>query len=289
MSIEKLSTNASLKEVMDKFEEISIQDLSSINIKVVSKLPNNAKEGDIVILSNYPYTKVIVSKKEPTLANNEIWLNISEDKDCNIKANKVDFVSTIADCKIKINNELVRINVYKYINNEFVHINSLLNLYVAPNYYNEDIHGGFWDYNADTSWTDVNARTDTANGIEIRLKRSMDGTSIRSIYSANKIDLSPFKTLEVKYKVVSATASSSYYVKTYAGVADNHNDMASASGINFISSVVNENIISNVGKEIVANVDISNLTNSAIVKLILYVATSTGDATILVKSMKLLR
>ena len=31
MSIEKLSTNASLKEVIDKFEEISFKDFSSID------------------------------------------------------------------------------------------------------------------------------------------------------------------------------------------------------------------------------------------------------------------
>ncbi len=32
MAISKLSTSASLKQVMDKFEEISIQDFSSIDV-----------------------------------------------------------------------------------------------------------------------------------------------------------------------------------------------------------------------------------------------------------------
>ena len=36
MSIEKLPTSASLKEVMDKFEEISFQDFSSIDIITAS-------------------------------------------------------------------------------------------------------------------------------------------------------------------------------------------------------------------------------------------------------------
>ena len=41
MSIEKLSTNASLKQVMDKFEEISLTDLFSLNIIIRNELPSS--------------------------------------------------------------------------------------------------------------------------------------------------------------------------------------------------------------------------------------------------------
>ena len=36
MAISKLSTSASLKQVMDKFEEISIQDFSKSNIDIIT-------------------------------------------------------------------------------------------------------------------------------------------------------------------------------------------------------------------------------------------------------------
>ena len=41
MAINKLPTSASLKEVIDKFEEISFKDFSSIDIITASKLPTN--------------------------------------------------------------------------------------------------------------------------------------------------------------------------------------------------------------------------------------------------------
>jgi hypothetical protein len=84
MAISKLPTSASLKEVIDKFEEISLQDMDSVNIKVMSSLPRSAKEGDIIILNSYEYTKVIVARKEPNLNNNEIWLSVLEQVNNNL-------------------------------------------------------------------------------------------------------------------------------------------------------------------------------------------------------------
>src|SRR5699024_7206632 len=135
-------TSASLKQVMDKFEEISLQDMDSINIKVMSSLPNSAKEGDIIILTSYEYTKIIVARKEPNLNDNEIWLSILELTESNIKSKKIKFISSVMDCKIKINGQTERLNVYEYKNNSFVHLNSDFNIYIAPSYHNENIHGG---------------------------------------------------------------------------------------------------------------------------------------------------
>ena len=54
MAISKLSTTASLKQVMDKFEEISLQDFSKPGIDIITArtLPSVVKEGQIVIITD---------------------------------------------------------------------------------------------------------------------------------------------------------------------------------------------------------------------------------------------
>ena len=79
MAISKLSTTASLKQVMDKFEEISLQDFSSIDIITSSELPAKVKEGQIVIITQNTPNKIYVSfdTKEISLSNNDILLQVS--------------------------------------------------------------------------------------------------------------------------------------------------------------------------------------------------------------------
>ena len=81
MAISKLPTNASLKEVMDKFEEISLQDFSSINIIVRSELPITGKENQICILSDIHTTNIILSPKQSDKSNdaNRIFMLIGAD------------------------------------------------------------------------------------------------------------------------------------------------------------------------------------------------------------------
>ena len=63
MAISKLSTSASLKQVMDKFEEISIQDFSRSNVDIITAktLPSVVKEGQIVIITQNTPDKIYVS------------------------------------------------------------------------------------------------------------------------------------------------------------------------------------------------------------------------------------
>ena len=63
MSIEKLPTSASLKQVMDKFEEISLQDFSNIDIVVKNELPKDVKENMIVIISDITPSKILADTK----------------------------------------------------------------------------------------------------------------------------------------------------------------------------------------------------------------------------------
>ena len=60
MAISKLPTSASLKEVMDKFEEISLLDLSLIDVITATELPKTVKNGQII---NYDDETSLVSYK----------------------------------------------------------------------------------------------------------------------------------------------------------------------------------------------------------------------------------
>ena len=62
MSIDKLSTNASLKQVMDKFEEISFQDFFAIDIVVKNELPSVVKNNQVVIIGD-PTAKIYIDNK----------------------------------------------------------------------------------------------------------------------------------------------------------------------------------------------------------------------------------
>lgn len=290
MAISKLPTSASLKEVIDKFEEISLQDMDSINIKVMSSLPNSAKEGDIIILTSYEYTKVIVARKEPNLNDNEIWLSVLEFGESNIKSKKIDFISSVMDCEIKINGQTERLNVYEYKNNSFVHLNSDLNIYIAPSYHNENIHGGvasnYYEY---SNSAQSNTRKDTDDGIELYISRTDTGQSLRNIYTTQKIDLTPYKKVEIKYEVVSASGSNSY-IYFFGGVASNTaKDGINATRNSYIAYEENRELENSVGKELSFNVDISDINTTSHVKITSYVSGSSYYSRILVKSIRLLK
>ena len=74
MGINKLPTSASLKDVMDKFEEISLQDFSSIDIITASELPTNGKEGQLCIITDVEPSKIYFDYVTPTLLESEIFI-----------------------------------------------------------------------------------------------------------------------------------------------------------------------------------------------------------------------
>lgn len=74
MAISKLSTSASLKQVMDKFEEISLKDFSSIDIITAEKLPNGGKEGQLCIITDVKPSKIYFDYVTPTLSKSEIFI-----------------------------------------------------------------------------------------------------------------------------------------------------------------------------------------------------------------------
>ena len=78
MSIEKLPTNANLKQVMDKFEEISLMDFSSIDIITAKELPETGKEGQVCIITQYESNAIYMSFDEPTLSEKDIHIKMDK-------------------------------------------------------------------------------------------------------------------------------------------------------------------------------------------------------------------
>ena len=122
MSISKLPASASLKDVMDKFEEISLQDFPSIDIITASELPDKVKENQIVCITNITANKFIISVDSPEqIANNDIWIkNHSTD----------NFVGEVRN--VKTSNKLIKIlikEIYQLIETDYV----LLDAYVGRN------------------------------------------------------------------------------------------------------------------------------------------------------------
>ena len=78
MSIEKLSTNASLKEVMDKFEEISFLDFLNINITYSNELPSEANEGHLHIVTDYSPSHTYLQFEKPLLQENDVYIKMEQ-------------------------------------------------------------------------------------------------------------------------------------------------------------------------------------------------------------------
>lgn len=263
-----------------------VKNLQSVNIKVASSLPSSAKEGDIVILCNYTYSKIIVSSKEPALVNNQIWLAITESAECDINFNNVNFVSRVVNSKIKINGALEKLNVYKYINSSFVHINSDLDIYICPTYYNQDIYGGMISNEYDNGGVETSTKKDTNEGIEIYLSRDDYGECSRNICTKNKIDLTLFKTVEFKYKVVEAKGS---YSELFFGVSSSSSVGGRVStSNNYLANKNNNTVVSDIGKELSVSLDISNINTSAHVNITAYTA-SDNYLKVLIKSIRLIK
>lgn len=75
-----LGNNASLKEVADKLEELSLQDFSNIDIVVKSELPSTKKEGQLVIICDDADKKIIASTSESDKENDSIFILLSPSK-----------------------------------------------------------------------------------------------------------------------------------------------------------------------------------------------------------------
>lgn len=112
----------SLKEVMDEFEKISLMDLSSIDVKLYTKLPTDVKNGQLAILCDNTNLEIVLSSKEADIKDNCVFCyigNIEEDKESfSIKNIKLYFKYIH---KI-VNNVKTNLVAYVGINREWVKV-----------------------------------------------------------------------------------------------------------------------------------------------------------------------
>ena len=100
MAISKLPTSASLRQIMDKFEEISLQDFSSIDIITASSLPSTVKNGQIVIITSTKPNKIYISTdaSDVTLGNTDILLCIGGSTKRTLASSSKEFKLPFASC-----------------------------------------------------------------------------------------------------------------------------------------------------------------------------------------------
>lgn len=115
MSIEKLPINASLKQVMDKFEEISLTDFSNIDIVVKNELPSEVKNGQIVAISD-SYNDIIfqADKNNYNFKENDIYIKLFD------RINKHFVIGKSKKVSLYI------FGVEKFINNRWERIDSYI-------------------------------------------------------------------------------------------------------------------------------------------------------------------
>ena len=80
MTISKLPTSASLRQIMDKFEEISLQDFSSIDVITASELPVSGKEGQVCIVTDTEPNNIYFDYTKPSMSNTDIFIQYYNDE-----------------------------------------------------------------------------------------------------------------------------------------------------------------------------------------------------------------
>ena len=164
MAINKLPTSASLKDVIDKFEEISLQDFSSIDIVVAKQLPGTVKDGKIVIIEEEKIDKIICDTKlyeDVPLNNNEVYIKLNNHEDN--WALKCEIVNNIHLFNYYIS------AIYKKIDNTITHC--------------EDIYMGIdgaWVKVLDTK-VDIFANGKFKDGLSLKVGYTNCGTCIEDI------------------------------------------------------------------------------------------------------------
>ena len=193
MSIEKLSANASLKQVMDKFEEISIQDFSSLNVVTATELPPTGKEGQLCIITDTEPNMIYFDYVEPNLSEGDIFIQHKLDdfyKDFNISSKNANVRIKIQNIyQIKSGNKTI-LEGYIYIDSKWEYV-GVTQTYIFEEGIgvNTPVVGGFEKYTTETAFTlDKN---------KIRASYSLGAYQAKTtgISSINTIDVTGYSKL----------------------------------------------------------------------------------------------
>lgn len=229
MSIEKLSTNASLKDVMDKFEEISLRDFSSIDIITANELPSKGKDGQLCIITDVEPSKIILDYVAPNLLESEIFIKYhtnSEYSSLITNNNKLKILFSIREISQKINGEDVGVFGYIWMDDKWVRTVPLT-LYLFENGVGDNtaITGGYNKYIKNKPTTDSGTSA-TINTSSIALKTDSSNGSVTyaTVTSKNSIDVTPYNKLYVDFKCSCSSENNAvekFGVGLYSSNADN--------------------------------------------------------------------
>ena len=261
MTISKLPTSASLKEVMDKFEEISLQDFSSIDIITASELPSSGKEGQICIITDIEPNSIILNLEVPTSpVETDIFIKyytMSTPNVFYVEDSKTSISLNLKEVKQYKSGSWVEVKSYLNVNGEWVDMNPEFIIYAAPNNY----AGGSFVKTALGSGSSYNYISDAGvKGIEVCAKGgSYAFTSIYGIYN-KLLDMTNYATLE--FEITKGSQDATMYFSF--GLTKNSAFAGSSSDYLTFKSLSRPDS----GKY---SVDISNQTGN------MYIAFSTGN------------
>ena len=128
MAISKLPTSASLKQVMDKFEEISIQDFSNLDVVVLEDLPDIVKNNQIVVITDV-YGKVLIgdyTQNDSLLIEDKsiIISFMNKQNKYNISTSKACADIPLGSTFQRLGGSTVLLNAYIGVNGEWVKFSS---------------------------------------------------------------------------------------------------------------------------------------------------------------------
>ena len=205
---------------MDKFEEISFLNMGTPNVKVLPCLPTDVTNGDIVIISNDNDAKVVISSSEPTLNDNEIWLEVKEGTTHNVSFKNITYPCKVSNSKIYNLGKYEKVNLYYGENNSWNLLNPSFFLYNIPYFYNENISGGFsYKYIGTDQGTRLNVSNDSDKGISINFHSQNYRTSI-IYYSNKKIDVTNFSKLRVKVEGINISSTEYVTIGLSSNISD---------------------------------------------------------------------
>lgn len=214
MSIEKLSTNASLKEVMDKFEELSFQDFSSIDIVTAKELPQEVKENKIVIITDTLTDTIVASyfDDDASTENGSIFIKLTtEERENSLtitsKSKKITLnVSHIS----QVNGERMLAS-YVGKNGKWIPLTvKELVVFRGGTYPNEALTGSFESYVTSSEWVNVALSGNCLDFSNYAGGRDLGSTNKSK--TTKNIDFSSFNTLSFTVDSVSIHKSLTYII-----------------------------------------------------------------------------
>lgn len=225
MAISKLSINASLKDVMDKFEEISLNDFLGIKIIVANSLPSEVKEEQIVIITDETVNEVILNPTKPTLTTGQAYIQTDFDSADFAKYEKFNPFKNnllslyVSDVLVKTNNGEIKTEGYIGKNGKWVQFSASSFIVWNPYYDNYGLESmdGWVIRNRDAYGPNMSV---TRSGDQLIVNNS--GYFLGCVFSKQSIDFTKAKTLEIDIPKVTAKAapSADYGLSFYVYIAD---------------------------------------------------------------------